>query len=133
MIIKIYVSHSIRGKYGKDATYTQMQENCDAIIALVKDLRLAFPTVEFYVPAESEPFVGRAHRKHYMTEEQILDVDCDIISDGDAVIVYVPEDDELQGGRKIEYDHAVANGISVLVFGTPLEAVNWIAGQMIRR
>ena len=130
--MRIYCSHSIRGKYGKNATHAQMQINCAIIIGLVKQLRVTFPTVEFYIPAESEPFVQRAWDKHYLSEDQILEIDCMIIDDCDAVIVHVPEGDELQGGRKIEYDHAVEHNIPVYVFSEIHEVKCWIAHQIMR-
>ena len=117
IIIKIYVSHSIRGKYGNNATHAQMKENCDTIIEIVKRLRKTFSKVDFYVPAESEPFVQRAFDKKYMDEKQILDVDCSIIDSCDAVIMYIPEDDELQGGRLVENDYSNSKGIPHHIFG----------------
>jgi len=104
--MKIYVSHSIRGTKGVDATEKDMQQNCERIKVVVKQLRKEFPTIEFYVPAESEPFVNNAHKKKYLTEKQILDVDCSIIDECDMVIIYMPPDDNiLQGGRLVEYNH----------------------------
>lgn len=130
--MQFYISHSIRGKYGKNATPTQMKTNCDAIKVIAAQLRATFP-VEFYVPAEHEDFVHRAYREKYMTEKQILDVDCLIIGETcNAVIVYVPEGDELQGGRKIEYDYAIKNGIPVYVFSKIEHAISWITKFIIR-
>jgi len=132
--LRFYVSHSIRGKYGKNATHTQMKANCDAIIVLVKQLREAItPSVEFYIPAEHEEFVSRAYRSGYLTEKQVLDVDCQIISDTcDAVIVYVPEGDELQGGRKIEYDYAFEHGIPLCIFDRIEYIISWITHLILR-
>jgi len=130
--MRVYCSHSIRGKYGKDATHVQMQANCDTIIGLVKQLRVIFPTIEFYIPAESEPFVQRASDKHYLTEHQILEIDCMIVDNCDAVIIYVPEGDKLQGGREIEFDYAFDHNIPVYVFSTIAEASGWISSLIIR-
>lgn len=131
--MRFYISHSIRGKYGNNATLTQMKANCDAIIAIAKQLRIVIPVVEFYVPAEHEDFVTRAYKKEYITEKQILDIDCEIIGDTcDGVIVYVPEGDELQGGRKIEYDYAIRHCIPVIVFNKIEQAINWVTHQILR-
>jgi len=124
--MRIYVSHSIRGKYGQDATLAQMTENCDVITKVVVQLRRIFPNIDFYLPAESEPFVGKTSTLGYLTEKQILEIDCMILRECDAVIISVPEGDELQGGRKIEYNDAIAHNKSVLVFKNLFEAVIWI-------
>lgn len=131
--IRFYVSHSIRGSAGKNATPIQMKANCDAIIVLVKQLREVIPVADFYIPAEHEDFVLHAYRSGYLTEKQILDVDCQIISDTcDAVIVYVPEGDTLQGGREIEFDYAIEHGIPVYVFHYTHQAISWITHLLLR-
>lgn len=131
--MRFYVSHSIRGSAGKNATPTQMQANCDTIIAIVKQLRGAIPVADFYVPAESEPFVIRAYREKYITEVQILDIDCKIIKEiCDAVIVYVPKEDYLQGGRLVEFNFAEDNNIPVFLFQNIHEAISWIAHLILR-
>ena len=131
--MKFYLSHSIRGKAGKHATPTQMKENCDAIIAIVAKLREAIPIAELYVPAESEPFVQRAYDSGYITENAILHVDCQIIKDlCDAVIIYIPDGDELQGGRLIEWQFAIDNNIPVFIFRDVGEAISYVADMILR-
>ena len=48
-----------------------------------------------------------------MTEEQILDIDCEIISRCSFLIVYSP-DDYISKGMQIEVDHCVFNNIPVI-------------------
>lgn len=131
--MRVYCSHSIRGKYGKDATRTQMKESCDEMIVLANQLRKALPHIEFYVPAEHEDFVQWAYDLGYLVECEILEIDCRIIDDCDAVIVLVPDGDELQGGRKVEYDHAVGHNVPVCVYRLVGEAIEWLAHQQISR
>ena len=131
--MRVYCSHSIRGKYGKDATPTQMKENCDAMIALVNQLRKAMPDIEFYVPAEHEDFVQIAYDIDYLSEDEILEIDCLIIDGCGAVIVLVPDGDELQGGREVEYDHAVEKNIPVVVYRLVGEAIEWLTHQQLTR
>lgn len=131
--MRVYCSHSIQGKYGKGATQIQMKENCDAMIELVEHLRKALPHIEFYVPAEHEDFVSKAYQLGYMSIEKILEIDCLIIDGCDAVVVLVPDGDELQGGRKIEYDHAVATNTPVVVYRLVGEAIEWLGHQQMTR
>lgn len=130
--MKFYLSHSIRGKYGKDATNAQMKANCDKAILIANMIRNALPSIEVYVPAEHEDFVLTAHQKHYITEEQILDVDCTIIDGCDGVIIYVPKDDRLQGGRLVEYDYAKVHGKKVFVFDNVETVINLLAEYILR-
>ncbi len=131
--MRIYISHSIRGKYGKDATNTQMKANCDAIMEVANHLRASFfnNRCEFYVPAEHEDFVGIAYREQYLTEKQILNIDCKIIASCDAVIICVPEGDELNGGRKIEHDYAIKHNIPVCIFHQLSEAISWLTHSIL--
>ena len=131
--MKVYISHSIRGKAGKYATPTQMKDNCDAIIAIATKLRQTIPIAEFYVPAESEPFVQRAYDSGYIDEAEILNVDCKIIKDlCDAVIVHIPDGDELQGGRLVEWQFAIDNNIPVFIFRDVGEAISYVADTILR-
>lgn len=131
--MRVYCSHSIRGKFGINATPTQMKENCNAMIELANQLRTALPNIEFYVPAEHEDFVQLAFDLDYLDEAEILEIDCLIIDHCDVVIVLVPDGDELQGGRKIEYDHAVGKAIPVVVYQLVGEAIEWLAHQQMTR
>lgn len=130
--MRYYVSHSIRGAKGAAATPTDMKENCDRILLLAACIRQALPSVELYVPAEHEDFVLKAFLSKYITEKQILDVDCQIIDTCDGVIVFSPPDDMMCGGRTVEYEHAIATGKPVLIFETTSEAISWLTHQMLR-
>jgi hypothetical protein len=110
---RAYVSHSIRGKHGKDATDEQMEENNEKAKAFGRLLSKEFPTIDFYVPGEHDELVLIAYRKDYLTEEQILDVDCDIVSRCNFLIVYSP-DDYISRGMQVEVDHAVRNNIPII-------------------
>ena len=128
--MRFYLSHSIRGKHGKDATPTQIKENCDKAILIANLIRNAIPSIEIYCPGEHEDFVGLCWHEHYLIEKQILEIDCAIIDGCEGVIVYVPEGDELQGGRKIEYDHA-APKMSVWVFDNVEQIINILAEYIL--
>ena len=63
----------------------------------------------------------------YLNEKQILEIDCSIIDSCDAVIIFLPPDDsELQGGRLIEYKHAIKTGKPVCEFQCAVDAVTWL-------
>lgn len=98
--MRLYLSHRITSP-----TPEGQKLNCDAAIAFAKGLRHHFPDVEFYVPAESEPFVSKAHESDMLTVEQILEIDCQIIlTDCQGVIFYAPYS-KLSSGMQIEYNY----------------------------
>jgi len=103
--IRAYVSHSIRGKHGKDATDEQMEANNQRAIEFGKKLKTQFPTVDFYIPAEHDEFVLLAYRKGFLNEDQILNVDCDILAKRHFLIAYCP-DDYISKGMFIEIGKA---------------------------
>lgn len=125
--MKFYLSHSIRGKYGAAATNAQMEKNCDKAILIANMIRNALPSIEIYCPAEHEDFVSIAFHKHYLTEKQLLDVDCTIIDGCEGAIIYVPEGDELQGGRLVEHDYAMEYKKPVFVFDNVETIINQLA------
>ena len=111
--IRAYVSHSIRGKYGAAATNEQMEANNQKAIKFGKQLAKEFSNIKFYIPGEHDEFVLIAYQKGDLTETQILDIDCDIVSRCNFLVVYSP-DDYVSKGMQIEIDHAVFNNIPVI-------------------
>ena len=111
--IRAYISHTIRGKYGMKATNKQRKENSEKCIAFGNVLRKEFSNVDFYIPGEHHEIDTIAYRKGYMTEKQILDIDCIIISRCNFMVVYSP-DDFVSKGMQIEIDHCVANNIPII-------------------
>ena len=112
--IRVYISHTIRGKYGVKATDKQRIENSERCILFGNALRKEFSNISFYIPGEHHEIDTISYRKGYMTEEQILDIDCEIISRCNFLVVFSP-DDFISKGMKIEIDYAVDNNIPVIV------------------
>lgn len=110
--IRCYVSHSIRGKYGKDATVEQMEVNNQRAIEFGKQIKAKFPTIDFYIPGEHDEFITIAYLQKYLTEKQILKIDCEIISRCNFLINFMP-DDYLSEGMKVENTFAAKSGIPV--------------------
>lgn len=125
--MKIYLSHSIRGPKRMDATHTDMKKNCDQAIQVGKLIRETFPSIDLYIPAEHEDFVLRAYDMKFLTEKQILDVDCSIIDSCNAVIILASVGERIQGGRLIEYNHAIKTNKPVLEFTIVKEAITWLS------
>lgn len=111
--IKVYISHSIRGKMGNDATKEYMDANNRKAITFGETLSKEFPNIAFHVPGAYEEFVGPAYRKGHLTEKQILDVDCDIISRSNFIIIFAP-DDYISKGMKVEIDYATFHSIPII-------------------
>jgi len=112
--IRAYISHSIRGKMGDKATKEYMDANNKKAIAFGDALSKKFPNISFHIPGAYEEFVGPAYRKGHLSEKQILDIDCDIISRCNFLVVFAP-DDYISKGMRIEIDYAVDNNIPVIV------------------
>lgn len=130
--MRFYVSHSIRGAKGEAATPTDTKKNCDKIIQVCKIIQEALPSVDLYVPAEHEDFVSIVFYDGYLSEQQVLEIDCKIIDNCDGVIIYCPPDDPICGGRTIEREHAIATSKPVLIFQTSGEAISWLTQQIMR-
>ena len=124
--MRFYLSHSIRGKAGLDASQDIQAQNCRDAILVANTLRKLFPKLELYVPAENETFVQNAYDIGCLTIKQILWIDCSIIDNCDGLLVYVPQGDELQGGRLVEYRHAMVTNKPVAVFNKVSEAADWL-------
>lgn len=111
--IKVYISHSIRGKMGDRATKEYMDINNKKAISFGETLSKEFLNIDFHVPGAYEDFVGPAYRKGHLSEKQILDIDCDIISRSNFIVVFAP-DDYISKGMQIEIDYAVESHIPII-------------------
>lgn len=112
--MQIYLSHSIRGRFGAAATKEQMDFNCEAALRFGRWVRKEFPQIDIYIPAESEPFVGAAYWHEFLSEEQILRVDCEILNTCDGMIVFAP-DNFISKGMSVEVEWCKEHKIPYLL------------------
>ena len=124
--MKSYLSHAIRGRAGNKCLAQQLKENCERAIEIANQIRDACPWLYLYVPAEHEDFVRKAFDKKYITEKQILDIDCEILLECDNIIIFIPEDDKLQGGRLVEHDFAINECMPLGTFSQVDDAVEFL-------
>lgn len=111
--IRAYIGHSIRGKFGVNATDKQRDINSKKAIDFGNQLSTEFPNIDFYIPGLHQEFDCVAERSGYLIDKQILDIDCTIISRCNFLIVFSP-DDYISKGMQIEIDHAVFNNTPVI-------------------
>jgi hypothetical protein len=109
-----------------------MEANCNKVMLIANEIRKALPMIDLYVPAEHEDFVAIAFYDKYLNEQQVLEIDCKIIDKLDGVIVYAPADDPIQGGREIEWHHAIKTNKPVMIFQASGEAISWLTHQILR-
>ena len=118
---RIYVSHSIRGIKGINATDEDMIVNNAKAISLGEHLRKHFKSLGFYVPGDGDEFVMIAYRSKFLTENEILSVDCQIIDTCDAVLAFI-HDQHVSGGMLVEILHAHETGKPVFLAKNRLQA-----------
>lgn len=114
---KIYLSHPIRGKKGKDATFADMKNNNKKTIVKAKQLRqhLDDDSIYLYVPAEHDEFVLIAYKRGLLTEKDVLDVDCEIVDSCNLLLIYNWEE-HISRGMQREIDYADEHNIPILQF-----------------
>lgn len=109
--MKAYLSHPIStDSEGNKVSDQQMNLNIKAALCYADMLRgLGF---NVYCPAEEEEFVNRAYKKGFMSVDQILEVDCEILQSCDLIIAYNHQG--ISHGMSVEIAHAMKNNIPVL-------------------
>jgi len=126
--VKVYISHSIRGMAGKDATHETMVANNNKAIIFALALKAEFPNVGFYCPGEHDEFVINAYEMGYLTETQILDVDCKIIESKNLLLNYIP-DQYISNGMLRENLFAQQQGMPTLMATCVPEALEVLHRQ----
>jgi len=105
----IYVSHSIRGKLGDNATLESMAENNRKAIEFGAWLKASFPAYKFYVPGALDSFLVLAGINPAKIVEPLMNLDFAVIDLSIGMIVFMPDDYTSNGIRREIY-HCVATG-----------------------
>jgi len=106
---RAYMSHSIRGRKGLDATHREMVDNNNKAIKAGDVLRKDYSLLDVYVPGDHDEFIMAAYENGMLSEKQILDTDCAIIDSCDELIIY-SEDGYLSRGMVVEIKYAIKCG-----------------------
>jgi hypothetical protein len=96
--VRIFCSHPIRGASG------DVEGNSKKALGYAKRLRKDFPEVEWYIPAEQDRFPQTAMFYEFMTIEQVLEVDLEILYQCDGLLSFYWEKSE---GVEKEFEFAI--------------------------
>ena len=88
----IYVSHSIRGKAGNNATDEEMKQNNGRAIEFGNWLRQRFLDYNFYIPGELDGFLLPRGIKPIKIVEGLMALDFAIIDISVGMIMFMPDD-----------------------------------------
>lgn len=111
--IRAYITHPIRNKNTYTATKEEKNKNSERAVIFGKAIRIEFPTIDFYIPGEHIEIDNIAIDKNYLTDKQILDIDCTILSKCNFIVVFAP-DDYISKGMKVEMDYAIKYNIPII-------------------
>lgn len=114
---KAYMSHSIRGRLGVDATPKSMKKNNQKAHENAVLMRCVLPEISIYVPGENDLLISILYQDGRLKEEDILWGDCQIIKDCDILLAWSP-DDFISTGMRIEMNFAEEQNIPVFVIRT---------------
>ena len=110
MAALMYLSHAIAD--GGTLNTEERAENRRKAYKFAGWLRDKFPQIRFFCPAEMEVFVAKALKGEYLTLDQVLNVDCEIIKECEGLIAYTPKG-KTSKGMDIEIEFANANNVPV--------------------
>lgn len=123
--IKAYLSHPIMGIKKEQSTETEIAFAVIKAKRIANILRVVFPKLDIYCPAEHEEFVHKTYLTKKLSIEDILEIDCQILKECDLLLVYNYER-MFSKGMKVEYKFAYENNIPSLVFGKITSAIEVI-------
>jgi len=114
-LVKCYLSHPIRGASREKATVKEMNANCDRAKKVTNQLRKLLPELSIYCPAEHEDFVGLAYKRKYLSERQILAIDCKIVRECKILLAYCPTLDFPAASNGMMKEISVAKKYNIFV------------------
>ena len=115
---KCYLSHPIQGVHRNVSEVERnknMQYNNTVALAAGAAIRICCPHIDLYVPAEHEDFIVLAWKLGYLYEGPILDVDCGLIAQCDAVL-FLNHQRTYSHGMRIEAEKAASLGLYKYTF-----------------
>ena len=112
---RAYVSHSIRGRLGKNATPESMAVNNVKAHEAAVLMRCVLPEVHLYVPGEHDEIIVILFQGGRLKEEDILWADCEIIKRTCNILIAWSPDNYISTGMQIEIDFANAHNIPVYI------------------
>ena len=118
---RVYVSHSIRGKLGVNATPESMAENNKLAHEAVLMMRLVIPEIDFYVPGEHDEVISLLYQDGRLGEKDIMWADCELIKRTCKVMIVFTPDGFISAGMQIEIDYAREHCIPVFTVRSPEE------------
>ncbi len=77
----VYVSTPITGAWGKSASPNYMMDNCMRAIHFTNQLRIYYPEVKYYCPAENDLVVQYLFKDKNVLVKSVLNADKSIIND----------------------------------------------------
>ncbi len=116
---RAYVSHSIRGELGVNATPESMAENNRIAHEAVLLMRLIIPEVDFYVPGEHDEIIGILHQGGRLTEEDILWADWELIGRTCKILITFAPDGFISTGMNIELKFVRELNMRIFVVHSP--------------
>lgn len=121
---RAYVSHSIRGKLGVNATSESMAENNVKAHEAAVLMRCILPEVHLYVPGEHDEVISLLYQDGRLKEGDILWADCEIIRNCDILLAWSP-DNFISTGMQIEIGFAKAHNIPVYIISDVEQLQAW--------
>lgn len=112
---RAYVSHSIRGKLGVNATPESMAENNRLAHETVVLMRCVLPEIHFYVPGEHDEVISLLYQDGRLNEKDILWADCQIIEQTCDILIALAPDGFVSTGMGIEIKFAKKHNIPVFI------------------
>lgn len=128
---RAYVSHSIRGKLGVNATSESMAENNRKAHEAAVLMRCVLPEVHFYVPGEHDEIIVILFRDGRLREEDILWADCEIIRRTCNILIAWAPDGFISTGMGIEIKFAQDYDIPVFII-EDVEELQELKPQIIK-
>jgi len=115
-MINAYLSHPIRGANPNPGPM-DIENNLDRAKHVARILRAVFPDLDLYCPAEQDSFPQKAMELGLLSVDEVLNIDCEILSGMDVLLVFGSED-KLSEGMKAEVASAKYWHLPICYFET---------------
>jgi len=112
---RAYLSHSIRGKLGVNATPESMAANNGEAHEAAVLMRAILPEVHIYVPGEHDEVISLLYQGGRLKEEDILWADCQLIKHTCQILIAYSPDGYISTGMMVEIKFARNHNIPVYI------------------
>lgn len=115
--ITAYLSHPIRGRADGRPEKRRIKENNEKAKKIAKQIQTKWKDwLDLYCPAIHDEVLQILYDRKAISIDELLAADCVVLERRDIHFIYLPKNEKISEGMKVEINHSVRHNIPSIIF-----------------